>query len=85
YIGAKRPILLIGATDGDAARTVNDYALGHTFEHNDTEGISIYIETILNRFGTHPDHFSVKGIEPHPFSRKVLTERLVNTVLNPGD
>lgn len=53
YIGAGRPILLIGPCHGDAARIVEEHGLGVCFEHADAEGIRAWLEDAL-RNGIRP-------------------------------
>jgi glycosyltransferase involved in cell wall biosynthesis len=39
YLGAERPILCIGPTDGDAANIINECDAGKTSDFNDLEGL----------------------------------------------
>ncbi len=51
YLGARKPILCIGPTDGDAAKIIQECKAGKTFDYSDENGIYEFIETcMLNEF-----------------------------------
>ena len=51
YLGARKPILCIGPTDGDAAKIIQECKAGKTFDYSDKNGIYEFIETcMLNEF-----------------------------------
>ena len=51
YLGARKPILCIGPTNGDAAKIIQECKAGKTFDYSDEKGIYEFIETcMLNEF-----------------------------------
>lgn len=50
YLGARRPILGIGQTDGAMARVLTETASGRTFEWTDDKGIRQYIDSCWESF-----------------------------------
>lgn len=51
YLGARKPILCIGPTNGDAAKIIQECKAGKTFDYLDENGIYEFIETcMLNEF-----------------------------------
>ncbi|MBQ4285138.1 MAG: hypothetical protein II720_01610, partial [Bacteroidales bacterium] len=50
YLGARRPILGIGQTDGAMARVLAETASGRTFEWTDDKGIRQYIDSCWESF-----------------------------------
>ncbi|MGA7303926.1 MAG: hypothetical protein WBW88_03590, partial [Rhodothermales bacterium] len=45
YLAARRPILMIGPTDGDAANIVNDYDAGAVCDYEDADGLRQILTT----------------------------------------
>ena len=50
YLGARRPVLGIGQTDGAMARVLAETASGRTFDWKDETGIRQYIDNCWERF-----------------------------------
>lgn len=50
YLGARRPVLGIGQTDGAMARVLSETASGRTFEWNDETGLRQYIDNCWESF-----------------------------------
>lgn len=48
YLGARKPILCIGPTDGDAAKIIQECKAGKTFDYSDENGIYEFIETCMS-------------------------------------
>ena len=48
YLGARKPILCIGPTDGDAAIIIKECKAGKTFDYSDENGIYEFIETCMS-------------------------------------
>jgi len=76
YLGARRPILCIGPINGDAAGVISTTSAGSTFHFDDIAGIKSHINSLFETHKTseiHPRRSEITG-----FSRKILTESLVN-------
>ena len=84
YLGAKRPILFLGPTKGDAAKIIKEMDQGVCYEHEDVEGIKKYLEEhVQEHFQKgEPSETSSKATESHedqenhPYSRIELTRQL---------
>ena len=75
YLGARKPILCIGPTDGDAAKIIQECKAGKTFDYLDINGIYEFIETcMLNRFVFKNNNYL-------NYSRRNLTKNL-SIILN---
>ncbi len=75
YLAAKRPILCVGPTDGDAAKIVAETQTGQTFNFDDEGGITNHLQTIFNQYTNDTLTVNSKSIEK--YSRKSLTKDLV--------
>lgn len=79
YMAARRPILCIGPTDGDAAEAIRSTASGQTFDFDDVAGIKAHIVQLyaefLNRSLTIPASLIQR------YERKNLTRQL-SIILN---
>lgn len=47
YLGSGKPILLIGPTNGDAAKVLAETRAGSSFDYSDSEGIKAYLQHML--------------------------------------
>lgn len=74
YLGAKRPILGIGPTDGEAAKLIKNASSGKMFEYDNMLGIKNFINNILNN----NEGFDFSEVEQ--FSRKALTKELIDNL-----
>ena len=75
YLGARKPILCIGPTDGDAAKIIQECKSGKTFDYSDENGIYEFIETcMLNEFIFENQNHLI-------YSRRNLTKNL-SKILN---
>jgi glycosyltransferase involved in cell wall biosynthesis len=79
YLAARRPILCIGPTDGDAAAIIRETQSGKTCNFTDIKGISEAISASFTQFKSGSLLQSGSGVEK--YSRKALTGKLVN-ILN---
>lgn len=79
YLAAKRPILCIGPTDGDAATIINETQSGHCAGYEDVTHIKTIIKEYFRSFLSGELMSDAKSIEI--YSRKNLTEKL-SEVLN---
>ena len=67
YIGANKPILCIGPTDGDAAKIIDTSKAGKTYDYDDLNGISKFIKQLKNGDKLHDNN------NEKVYSRKNLT------------
>lgn len=72
YLRARRPVLLVGPTDGDAAQLLRAHAAGRVADEGDTAGIAAALESALA--GEGPSVPS--GAAPETFERRALTQQL---------
>ena len=79
YLAAKRPILCIGPTDGDAAQVIMETESGKTFGFNDISGIKNQLMIYFNLYLKHQLEVNSSSIDK--YSRKQLTGNLVS-ILN---
>lgn len=79
YIGARRPILFIGPTDGDAAKIIKDLKIGTCFEHGDVSGLYKYFIELLGH-ETKIKKIKSLDLQKHPFSRITLTRQLADLI-----
>lgn len=80
YLGSGRPILFLGATNGDAAKVIQQAGQGVCFEHEQVDKIMAF----LNEFSTSTaeKYKQQRGHRDHPFSRIRLTESLAQLIAN---
>lgn len=74
YLAAKRPIVAIGPTDGDAAIILKESGAGEMFEYNNKEGLKNYIAGLFDLYSH--NLLNVKTSNIGKYSRKNLTARL---------
>ncbi|HMR45308.1 MAG TPA: glycosyltransferase family 4 protein [Bacteroidia bacterium] len=79
YLAAKRPILCIGPTDGDAAKIIVETQSGHCTAYDDVARIKTILKDYFNKFLKSELISNAKNIEA--YCRKNLTEKL-SEVLN---
>jgi glycosyltransferase involved in cell wall biosynthesis len=73
YAAARRPILCIGPSDGEAAKIISDLGAGECFDYSDIAGIENFLEKCREgQFHINPD--------PSRYSRKKLTEKLASVL-----
>ena len=70
YLGARKPILCIGPTDGDAAKIIEECKAGKTFDYSDENGIYDFIETYMS------NEFIFENKNYLKYSRRNLTKNL---------
>lgn len=75
YLGARKPILCIGPTDGDAAKIIQECKAGKTFDYSDENGIYEFIETCMS------NEFIFENKNYLNYSRRNLTKTL-SKILN---
>jgi len=75
YLAAKRPILCVGPTDGDAAKIISETQSGQTFNFDDEKTINHHLQELFNQFQTGNLNINSSGVEK--YSRKALTGELV--------
>lgn len=75
YLGARKPILCIGPTDGDAAKIIQECKAGKTFDYSDENGIYEFIETCMS------NEFIFENKNHLNYSRRNLTKTL-SKILN---
>jgi predicted transcriptional regulator len=74
YIGAKRPIICIGKTDGDAAKIVNETTSGKVSGFKDVETLK---ETILSYYRDYKKgNLSINSKDYEKYSRKLLAGQI---------
>ncbi len=79
YLAAKRPILCIGVTDGDAAKIINETQSGVVVNFDDKEKMKATVSAFYELFKNKNLTIDSRGAEQ--YSRKNLTQQLV-AVLN---
>jgi glycosyltransferase involved in cell wall biosynthesis len=75
YLGARKPILCIGPTDGDAAKIIQECKAGKTFDYSDENGIYEFIETCMS------NEYIFENKNYLNYSRRNLTKTL-SKILN---
>ena len=79
YLGARKPILCIGPTDGDAAKIIEECKAGKTFDYSDENGIYDFIETYMS------NEFIFENKNYLKYSRKTLTKNLSKILTDMAD
>jgi len=74
YLRARRPVLMLGPTHGEAAKIIEDFGCGSVFEENDIKGASETLEQWLD--GAVPFCASAKTIDVTIYERNALTGQL---------
>jgi len=74
YLAAKRPILAIGPTDGDAAEVLKVTSAGKMIDFNDEVAMKYTILDYYNRFKSNSLHVKTESVEQ--YSRRSLTQEL---------
>jgi glycosyltransferase involved in cell wall biosynthesis len=74
YLGAKKPILCIGPTNGDAAKIIDDCKAGKSFDYSDLKGITEFIKKCKK------NTFIVDNNSSNNYSREHLTMQLSNVI-----
>jgi glycosyltransferase involved in cell wall biosynthesis len=80
YAGLRKPVLFIGATDGDGARFLRDAGLGMSHEHTDSDGILNTLSVLITRQKPLPVPDVLQNQFINGFSRRELTKRLIEVV-----
>jgi len=76
YMGARRPILFIGPTQGDAASIIKELGIGSCFEHGDVAGLKNYLSNVIQIKGSLKIQSLSNKLEEHPYSRIILARKL---------
>ena len=79
YLGARKPILCIGPTDGDAAKIIEECKAGKTFDYSDENGIYDFIETYMS------NEFIFENKNYLKYSRRNLTKNLSKILTDMAD
>jgi hypothetical protein len=78
YMAARRPILCIGPTDGDAAKILRETGCGETFDFSDREHLKKQVLTLFDRYTQNQNHCSHADISK--YSRRELTAELAKVL-----
>ena len=70
YLGAKKPILCIGPTNGDAAKIIEECKAGKSFDYSDSKGMFNFIMEVQESI------FKIPNNKSNSYSREYLTEAL---------
>lgn len=81
YLGSRKPIILIGPPNGDAATIVNACQSGHCFGYDDIHGIQSYLETLMDQKRTGKSMSTPNNERVIGFSRKKLAFQ-VKTIID---
>lgn len=79
YLGARKPILCIGPTDGDVAKIIEECKAGKTFDYSDENGIYDFIETYMS------NEFIFENKNYLKYSRRNLTKNLSKILTDMAD
>lgn len=74
YLSARRPILALGPTDGDAAAILNQTGAGRIFDYSDYSGLKNHLSGLIELNSQNDLKSEFKDIER--YSRKNLTKEL---------
>jgi glycosyltransferase involved in cell wall biosynthesis len=74
YLAAKRPILCIGPTDGDAASILNQTKAGSTFGFDDVKGIKKHLINLYEQFKI--EKLVYEGRYGEDYSYRQLTKKM---------
>ena len=80
YLGANRPVVGIGPTNGDSAQILKDSGAGTMFNYNATDEIINQLETYFNRFTSNKLTADTGSIMQ--YSRKAMAEKYANLLEN---
>ncbi|MDZ7738871.1 MAG: glycosyltransferase [Bacteroidales bacterium] len=72
YLRSRKPILIIGPENGDAAHIVRKWNAGKTFEKTDHAGITSYLRSMI----TNQSKYNL----PVKYNRRLLTARLIEEI-----
>lgn len=79
YIGAQKPIMYIGPSQGDAAEVIRELNQGYIFGQGETDKIQAFLSSEKKEdLGLTSTKF--EALENHPYSRKKLTQQLVELI-----
>jgi len=73
YLKSGSPVLILGPTDGDAAKIIADEQAGFTCEFDDVNSIKRVLPDFIGWKTSENKSFKM---ENHPYSRGILTEKL---------
>ncbi|MEX0686558.1 MAG: glycosyltransferase [Balneolales bacterium] len=79
YLAAKRPILLIGPSDSDAAKLIEELQAGYAVDFEDQERMKTIIKNLYNDY--QKNNLEDRSNKIEQFSRKNLTRKL-SSILN---
>lgn len=78
YMGAQRPILCIGKTDGDAARIIKGANAGEVIGFNESEKLKEVVETMFSSF--EKDNLIVKSADYRKYGRDKLAGEIAEAL-----
>ena len=80
YLMVKRPVLLIGPVDGEAASILREAGAGLSADFHDTRQIRAHIDEFYSRYCL--DHLEGTGKAVSQFSRRLLTKEFCRVLDN---
>lgn len=83
YLAARRPILLAGFAQSDAADIVRECHAGYALDFSDKKGLADALEHLYDDYKTGLVHTPAADLEK--YSRRALTERLAREVILRAD
>jgi len=75
YLASGKPIICLGPSPGDAAEILEEYGHGKTFNYNDTEGITGYLNNLI----MNPVISETKS--PAVYRRDILVQRVASLLI----
>lgn len=78
YMAARRPIVCIGPTDGDAAKILLETGCGETFDFGDSTHLKKQVLTLFDRYIQNENHCTHADISK--YSRRELTAKLAKVM-----
>ncbi len=76
YLAARKPIIALGPTDGDAAAIIKDCGAGKMFGYDDIQGVRQYIDGIISGMIT----VDTGNTNYQQYSRKQLAKKMVDAL-----
>jgi glycosyltransferase involved in cell wall biosynthesis len=74
YLAARRPIICIGPSNGDAAKILNETKAGYALDYENYDGLKAIIEQYYQLYKR--GNLKTNNIGYERFSRKMLTQKL---------
>lgn len=79
YIGSRKPIIMIGPKDGDAAAIIAECGAGRVFDYDDAKGVSDYL-TELHKLKQKGDIPVNQSQNVSSYSREALTMKIIDLI-----